>query len=145
MLDRGDKREEVGWDICAEFICSAVEEDERGKSWGARGSRGQFVNLDGGQIATSIAPSIPVFWGHGTIDAQVHHDKAFAAASTLAQVLNVPIRHNVSIGETAQLSPKDPGIRFNSYEGLPHWIDPEDELSDLVMWIRGVIPTIEAK
>jgi len=94
------------------------------------------------EIATSIAPSIPIFWGHGTVDAQVDHDMAFTAASNLAQVLNIPIRMVVDEvkPEKAPLSPKDPGIRFNSYKGLVHWIDPEDELADLVVWIQGVVP-----
>lgn len=95
-----------------------------------------------GQVATAIAPSIPVFWGHGTKDAQVNHDKAFRAASDLARDLNIPIHmlvDNVPIGDKDPPSPKDPGIRFNSYKGLVHWIDPVDELADLVTWIQGVV------
>jgi len=98
------------------------------------------------EIATLIAPSIPVFWGHGTNDTQVNHEKAFGAASNLARDLNIPIRKVVDevTGDEAPLSPMDPGIRFNSYKRLVHWIDPEDELADLVVWIQGVVPMVAA-
>jgi hypothetical protein len=60
--------------------------------------------------------------------------------------LNIPIRkvvEKVTIGDDP-LNPRDPGIRFNSYKGLVHWIDPKDELTDLVAWIQGVLPIGEA-
>jgi hypothetical protein len=50
------------------------------------------------------------------------------------------VADKTTVGNTVPLSPKDPGIRFNSYSGLVHWIDPVEELVDLVVWLRGVVP-----
>jgi hypothetical protein len=115
-----------------------VEEDERGESV----CMAIITMLTSRQIATAIAPSIPIFWAHGTVDAQVDHEKAFMAATDLAQDLNIPIRmiDGEATNKKAPFSPKDTGIRFHSYSRLGHWIDPEDELAALVVWIEGVVP-----
>jgi hypothetical protein len=73
----------------------------------------------------------------------VDHDKAFGAATNLARDLNVPIRMIVdqrTVGDDPPLNPRDAGIQFNSYKGLVHWVDPVNELADLGVWIKDVLP-----
>jgi hypothetical protein len=104
-----------------------------------------------GQIATPIARQIPIFWGHGTADVQVNHALALGAAKDLAHVLDVPTSV-ILIGaadeatmpsrndDKPSLRPDEPGIRFNMYEGLVHWVGVEREMKDLARWIEGVVP-----
>jgi hypothetical protein len=99
---------------------------------------------------TPVAPSIPIYWAHGTNDQLINHELAYAAASHLARVLQVPIqllidRVPAPIGETEtegvrMLNAADPGIRFNRYSGMGHSIDPGNEIADLETWIRMVLP-----
>ena len=64
-------------------------------------------------------------------------------ASQLSRDLGVPIRfvsEGLALEDQIPLKPTDPGIRFNSYSYLPHWIDPEKEIPDLAEWILSVVP-----
>ena len=64
-------------------------------------------------------------------------------ASRFARDLGVPIRffsEGLALEDQTPLRATDPGIRFNSYNYLPHWIDPKKEIPDLAEWILSIVP-----
>jgi predicted esterase len=67
-------------------------------------------------------PHLPVFWGHGTADAEIPLSFAQEAMSFLNYALRVPRSL----------------LRFNIYDGLAHSIN-DDELDDLASWLVRIL------
>jgi predicted esterase len=102
-------------------------------------------------MVSSHAPSIPVFWGHGTADTLVTHDLGRVSADFVMSELGLPPAPVASLstrilnwlgpdlGESKQPQPPT-GLAFHSYFGLKHELGAE-ELDDLAEWLNAVLPT----
>ncbi|WWC72965.1 uncharacterized protein I206_106929 [Kwoniella pini CBS 10737] len=84
------------------------------------------LNHKAEEIKTDHANQIPIFWGHGTADPVVNYEYGQQSIEMLKN-LGFPL---LSPGTTFQR----PGIRFESYKGLPHSSSPQ-EIEDLKQWL----------
>ncbi|KAG6850927.1 hypothetical protein H0H93_006753 [Arthromyces matolae] len=87
--------------------------------------KGKFKSL-----ASPNAPSIPVFYGHGSIDPLVKPEMCKASADFLASELKIP---RSSTRRAAD------GLSYAVYEGMGHTTNAE-ELGDLKAWIISALP-----
>lgn len=94
------------------------------------------------EIASPIAPSLPIFWGHGRFDEQVDYSFSVGAAETLANELNVPFRtmNERLIPEQFKADNGTAGVTFVTYDRLGHWIQIPEEMNDLSVWIEACLP-----
>jgi predicted esterase len=67
-------------------------------------------------------PNLPIFWGHGTADAEIPLVYAEEAMSFLRHALQVPIC----------------ALHLHVYDGLAHSIN-DDELEDLASWLMHIL------
>ncbi|KAG6845437.1 hypothetical protein H0H87_009345 [Tephrocybe sp. NHM501043] len=81
-------------------------------------------------LASSHASSIPVFWGHGSIDALVKLQFCKSSADFLTEQLGIP--RSTTIGEAK-------GLSYHMYEGMGHTTN-QQELDDLRAWIKKALP-----
>ncbi|TEB37334.1 alpha/beta-hydrolase [Coprinellus micaceus] len=100
------------------------------------------------ELKTALSSTIPIFWGHGTLDAQVSFALALRSAKQLSADLGIEF---VQLG-LVPLQPKDvkddsphhstnhQGIklRFMYYGTLGHWFCDE-ELQDLAVWLSAIL------
>jgi len=94
------------------------------------------------EIASPIAPSLPIFWGHGQLDHQVEHEFSLKAAETLASELNIQF-HATSQRlalERFKTDSGNAGLTFVTYDQLGHWIQTPEEMQDLSVWIEACLP-----
>jgi len=82
------------------------------------------------RIATH-APSVPIFWGHGTADAVVHYKLAELSVQFLQQQLGISVHDQVG----------PPGINFRAYERMGH-ASCTQEMNDLAAFLESVIPKV---
>ncbi|KAG6910143.1 hypothetical protein DXG01_012902 [Tephrocybe rancida] len=81
-------------------------------------------------LASSHASSIPVFWGHGSVDPLVKFEYCKGSADFLANELAIP----------RSTSPdQHKGLSYHLYEGMGHTTNPQ-ELNDLREWIKKALP-----
>ncbi|WWC98112.1 acyl-protein thioesterase 1 [Kwoniella sp. B9012] len=78
-------------------------------------------------LKSAHANEIPIFWGHGTADPVVNYEYGQQSIELLTKKLEFPL---LSKGTTFQR----PGVRFESYQGLPHSSSPQ-EIEDLKGWL----------
>jgi lysophospholipase-1 len=88
-----------------------------------------------GQMVSEHATSVPIFWGHGTLDSLVKHTFGVESVEWIKRELKVK---PTTLKEGADLK----GVAFNSYVGMGHSTDPK-ELADLSGWLQRVIPKEE--
>ena len=81
-------------------------------------------------MSSPTASSIPVFWGHGSIDPLVKSEYSKASSDFLVQQLGMPIARPEDVKK---------GLSYHVYEGVGHTAT-EKELDDLKEWIKRVIP-----
>ncbi|WVW79506.1 hypothetical protein I302_101475 [Kwoniella bestiolae CBS 10118] len=79
------------------------------------------------EIKSSHCNEIPIFWGHGTADPVVNYAYGQQSIELLTKKLGFPL---LPPGTTF----KRPGLRFESYQGLPHSSSPQ-EIDDLKGWL----------
>ncbi|KAJ6501504.1 lysophospholipase I [Mycena vitilis] len=99
------------------------------------------------------APSIPIFWGHGTADPLVTHDLGRACADFVISELGVPPAPKPALSArilhwlgpppaTTVMQPRAPtGLDFHSYFGLKHEVGAE-ELEELASWLKRALPPL---
>lgn len=80
-------------------------------------------------MASSTASSIPVFWGHGSVDPLVKVQYYKESSDVLVQQLGIPIAKPGDVK----------GLSYHLYEGLGH-ATTQTELDDLKEWIKKIIP-----
>lgn len=93
------------------------------------------------QIVTEFGKQTPIFWGHGMEDRQVDFSVWKGLAEVLAGQLEISfISPNPSVKMTREELKKNGalGLRFYSYEDLPHWFN-QKELEDLAIWISVLV------
>ncbi|WWC63891.1 acyl-protein thioesterase 1 [Kwoniella dejecticola CBS 10117] len=83
------------------------------------------------EIKSSHANQIPIFWGHGTADPVVDYSYGQQSIELLTKKLGFPL---LPPGTTFQR----PGLRFESYRGLPHSSSPQ-EINDLKDWLTAAL------
>ncbi|WWC91067.1 uncharacterized protein L201_006008 [Kwoniella dendrophila CBS 6074] len=83
------------------------------------------------QIKSENANKIPIFWGHGTADQVVNYEYGQQSIELLTKKLGFPLLPSGT-------NFKRPGLRFESYEGLPHSSSPE-EIEDLKNWLTEAL------
>lgn len=84
-------------------------------------------------MMSEYATSLPLFWGHGEADPLVK----FAMGEASVQYLT----SQAGVTKTTKDGPLK-GLSFNSYPGVGHSTNMQ-ELDDLRMWIKRVIPAEE--
>ncbi|KAJ7100110.1 Phospholipase/carboxylesterase/thioesterase [Mycena belliarum] len=84
-------------------------------------------------MASFHAPSIPVFWGHGTADPLVTYELGRACADFLISEIGLP---------AAPASDSAEGLNFHAYDSLPHSVGGE-EMEDLASWLKKILPPLE--
>lgn len=93
------------------------------------------------QIVTEVAKKAPIFWGHGMEDRQVDYSVWKELAEVLAGQLEVPFISPDPLVKMTREELEENGIlglRFYSYEDLPHWFNRK-ELEDLAIWISVLV------
>jgi len=81
------------------------------------------------QLAGPHANSLPVFWGHGSVDPLIPMTVARKSLAVLEQ----------EFGLKQVTAPATGGVQFHLYEGMPHSADPE-EIQHLGEWLEKIIP-----
>lgn len=89
-----------------------------------------FTHLYLYQLASPLASTIPVFWGHISDDPLVRPEHIQASIRILTSSLGMPLS-----------SPTDEcnGLTYHVYDGMRHETN-EKELDDLKDWIKKAIP-----
>lgn len=82
-------------------------------------------------MLSGSAKTIPVFWGHGSVDPLVRPQIATQSIEYLKTQCGI----TDSDGKTPS------GLKFKMYSGLEHSSSPE-ELSDLKSWLTSVLPSL---
>lgn len=80
-------------------------------------------------MASLTASSIPIFWGHGSVDPLVKAQYCKESLDFLVQQLGMPMAKPGDIK----------GLSYHVYEGVGHTTTPR-ELADLKDWIKKAIP-----
>jgi len=80
-------------------------------------------------MASPTASSIPIFWGHGSVDPLVKSQYSKASTDFLVQQLGTPL---AKLGDVK-------GLSYHVYEDVGHTAS-ERELADLKEWIKKIIP-----
>ncbi|KAJ7739925.1 Phospholipase/carboxylesterase/thioesterase [Mycena metata] len=80
-------------------------------------------------MASEHAASIPIFWGHGSVDPLVLHKLGRSSADVLIKEIGTPA---VSGNDVK-------GLSFNTYDGVGHSTN-QKELDDLKSWLKKVLP-----
>jgi len=98
------------------------------------------------EIASPLAPTLSIFWGHGCLDLQVRYDFALECAQTLASDLGIPFRETEENLDPTDFSEPGSrlGLRFMTYKMLPHWMCGP-EMEDLGVWMEALIPRNSAE
>lgn len=86
-------------------------------------------------MATAHVDSIPIFWGHGTIDPLVTFNE-MGKKSADWLVNNLGVKRIPSLKDETSIPV---GLSFNSYKDMGHEAC-EDELKDLRAWLKLVVP-----
>ena len=81
-------------------------------------------------MASPAASSIPVFWGHGSIDLLVKPEYSKDSSDFLIQQLGMPVAKPEDVRK---------GLSYHMYEGVGHTAT-QKELDDLKEWIKKIIP-----
>jgi len=81
-------------------------------------------------MASPNASSIPVFWGHGSVDPLVKAEYSKTSSEFLVHQLGMPIASSEDVKK---------GLSYHVYDGIGHTATPK-ELADLKEWIKKVIP-----
>lgn len=76
------------------------------------------------------ARSIPIFWGHGSVDALIKYEVCERSVAFLKTECGIKV-----LGDDDQ---GDVGVRFRVYEGMEHSSCPE-ELDHLRSWLKSVV------
>jgi lysophospholipase-1 len=84
------------------------------------------------QMASQHASSIPVFWGHGSIDPLIKYQFCKDSSDFLINSLGIPL--STTVGECK-------GLSYNIYDGMGHTTN-QKELDDLKTWIKKAIPEV---
>lgn len=88
------------------------------------------------------APSVPIFWGHGTADPLVTYQLGYTCAKYIMAEIGVPATPLSSVVQKA-LGFANPasakGLDFRTYKDLPHYIR-DDELEDVASWLKQILP-----
>jgi lysophospholipase-1 len=82
-------------------------------------------------MASPTASSIPVFWGHGSVDPLVKAEYSKTSSDFLVQQLGMPVAKPEDVKK---------GLSYHLYEGVGHTATPR-ELADLKEWLKKVIPS----
>ncbi|KAF6763200.1 acyl-protein thioesterase 1 [Ephemerocybe angulata] len=108
------------------------------------------------EMKTPFASQIPLFWGHGIMDAQVTFPLALRSAKQLALDLETTFlrtshpltpeslqedfkRQSEGTGKSSNSSAAGKAtLRFCYYGDLGHWFS-EEEISDLAVWMNGIL------
>lgn len=85
-------------------------------------------------MASSTASSIPVFWGHGSVDPLVKSEYYKISSDFLVQQLGMPVAKPEGVE----------GLTYHLYEGVGH-TTTQKELDDLKEWIKKAIPNKDSK
>ncbi|EAU91112.2 acyl-protein thioesterase 1 [Coprinopsis cinerea okayama7 len=92
------------------------------------------------EFASPISKTLPIWWGHGTHDAQVQYEFSMYSAQKVASDVGIEF-----VRSKEPLTPQDAKedkekvrLRFASYEELGHWFD-DQELNDLAVWMKTVL------
>ena len=80
-------------------------------------------------MASSTASSIPVFWGHGSVDPLVPTKYCKESSDFLVEHLGIPVAKPGDIK----------GLSYHMYEGVGHTTSTR-ELDELKEWIKKAIP-----
>ncbi|GLB44539.1 putative phospholipase/Carboxylesterase [Lyophyllum shimeji] len=95
------------------------------------------------EVASPLAPTVPIFWGHGRLDFKVKYDFSFQSARALSSDLGIPFHES-----DKRLTPDDfkepgsaAGVRFMSYDHLGHWMN-SSEMEDLHTWMTALLPKL---
>ena len=94
-----------------------------------------------------MAPTLPIFWGHGKQDIQVDYDFSVQSAQTLASDLGISFHESeerLIEADLATESGDKSGVCFMSYSDLGHWMN-DKEMDDLGVWIRALLPAGDAE
>ncbi|RDB17778.1 Acyl-protein thioesterase 1 [Hypsizygus marmoreus] len=93
------------------------------------------------EIASTLASTLPIFWGHGRDDPQVNYKFSLKAAMTLADQLHIPFHESSDrlVPETFAEPKNNVNLRFMTYPDLGHWLCPV-EIDDLSIWMEAIIP-----
>ncbi|KAF5387949.1 hypothetical protein D9615_000666 [Tricholomella constricta] len=81
-------------------------------------------------MASPHASSMPVFWGHGSVDPLVKFQFCKDSAEFLTKQLGIPLA--TTPGECK-------GLSYNIYDGMGHTTN-QKELDDLKAWIQKALP-----
>ena len=81
-------------------------------------------------MASPTASSIPVFWGHGSVDPLVKAEYSKKSSDFLVQQLGMPVAEPGDVKK---------GLSYHMYEGVGHTAT-QRELADLKEWIKKIIP-----
>lgn len=81
-------------------------------------------------MSSQHASSIPVFWGHGSIDPLVKFQFCKDSSEFLTKSLGIPVSTNPD---------ECKGLSYNIYDGMGHTTN-QRELNDLKAWITKAIP-----
>jgi len=82
-------------------------------------------------MVSSHASSIPIFWGHGTVDPLVPYKLGRVCADYLMTEIGVP---------PAPYAGAPEGLDFHTYDGLNHYYE-DDELGDVTSWLKKILPS----
>ncbi|KAF9458712.1 acyl-protein thioesterase 1 [Collybia nuda] len=95
------------------------------------------------EIASPLAPSLPIFWGHGRVDQQIEYHFSVKAAETLANDLDIPFNGSLERLTPEELSSQSttptPGLRFLTYPWLGHSVN-DLEMRELAVWFSKYLP-----
>ncbi|WVQ93102.1 hypothetical protein IAU59_000166 [Kwoniella sp. CBS 9459] len=83
------------------------------------------------ELKSAHAAETPIFWGHGTADPVVNYEYGQESVQLLTKKLGFPLLPSCqTFGR--------PGIRFESYKGMPHSSCPE-EIEHMKAWITEAL------
>lgn len=88
-------------------------------------------------MVSDHAKSVPIFWGHGTVDPMVRFEYGKASSEFLKSKIGIPEATKGASGP-----PK--GLDFNAYVGVPHSTNAQ-ELDDLHAWLKRLLPAADAE
>jgi len=90
------------------------------------------------KIMAPNSKEIPVFWGHGALDAQVSETQWRGFAHTLAGQIGTPFCHyaddSIRLNRAEMKEQNVTQMRFHTYSELGHWFN-KIEIQDLVSWM----------
>ncbi|RDB17780.1 Acyl-protein thioesterase 1 [Hypsizygus marmoreus] len=94
------------------------------------------------EIASALASTLPIFWGHGCHDAQIEYTFSLDTAMTLvSDRLRIPFHESSDrLGSEIFLELESKvGLRFMTYPNMGHSLCPP-EVGDLGVWMEAIIP-----